>query len=296
MARRYKDFDTALLAYRNRPEGPIEPVKTNWSVVPANDNADPDELAALHIERRLEIVPSLQAIVAEMRNEPQRNDAGQVIAIGALRFSDGTQTERAHTFGPEGKLIQFDARLPVGAMLHTSEKQAKESGGCGETRDEVAASNKHFAEMLGTAPYRHVSGKRDKKRGRLYTSEQSKAMLAEAYANTPVLPPVTYCKPGLPCGGSKVADSFVGMRKAAKGQGGSIAWEDIASAKIHREVWAETVAYLSKEDVETLDAAMEAKTLSDIAPGGSKRGARKRGKRRLVAANDNLRTARHYAE
>lgn len=278
----------ALLAYRARPEGQIEPVKTNWRTQPANDNTPAPDM---RIERRLEIVPSIQAIEGEMGKPPVRNESGQVVAIGALRFSDGTQTERAYTNGPEGKVIQYDMRLPVGAMMHTLERQAKEAGGKGETHYETNASNGYFADILGTAPARHKPGRRNKKKGKSYTADESRAMLADAYRNTPTLPPVTRFPPGLPCGGAKVADSFVGMKKAARGESGAIAWQDLATLKSHRHMWAETVAYLTKNDVDTLDKAMNARTLADLGGGRSKRTALRRGKERLLVANDNLRAA-----
>lgn len=277
----------ALIAYRSRPEGPIEPVKTNWRTQPANDNADPEEVAEFGYERSWRMTPSVNEIMRHVEGGPTvKNEDGQIIRIGGLRFSDGTQTERAYTYGADGKLIQYDALMPIGAMLGTRDKTDAQLGGA-ENPFETKSSNQYFAEMLGALPHRFKTGGK-RVSGRSYTAEESRAMLAEAIANTNAMPAVTYCAPGLPCGSAKVADSFVGMQKGKKGESGSIAWEDLASARIHRDAWAETLAYLSKEDVDTLDRAMEAKTVADLGGDTPKRTAIRKGKERLIAANDNL--------
>lgn len=275
-----------MLAYRNRPEGEPEPIKTNWTTVSANDNASPEDVVDLRYDRRLECVPSIKAIADEMHKEPVVV-RGHTVAIGKLRFSDGTQTEKAYTRGPEGAVIQYDAILPAGAMLGTKENADAKAGGS-ENQNSVRVSNAYFADVLGTTRHRYKSGKRDKKRGKSYSAAESQAMLDAAIANTENMPPVKVYPPGLPCGSSSVRDSFVGMRKGKTGSGGAIAWEDIASSMVHREIWEDTLMALKADDKRTLDSALTAGTLSDISPGGTKRGSRKRGKRYLLAANDNL--------
>ena len=187
----------AIKAYRNRPET-VEPMQTNWAPVASNDNVDSEDLADLRVERRLEIVPSLRTIVGEMHKPQMRNDAGQVVAIGSLRFSDGTQTERAYAHGPDGKLIRYDATMPVGAMLGTRES-ADALSGASENPIEIALSNRFFAAAFGTEPHRYKTGSRDRRKGKSYSRDESAAILADAYANTPVLPPVKICPPALPC-------------------------------------------------------------------------------------------------
>lgn len=287
---RHADFADQLLAWRNKPEGPIEPVKTNWTVVAANDN-NPEDIEGLRIEKRREMIPSVEAIMRSARsNDVERNEAGQVVRIGTLRFSDGGQTERAYCHGPEGKLVRYDAIMPVGAMLGTSEK-AKVEAGAGDDPAEVTASNHYFVEILNAAPFRHLPGGRNKKRGKSYTSTESAEMLAAAWVNTdPSKVTYTYGPVALPCGGNKVADSFVGMRKAGCADSGSIAWEDIATSMVNREMWMETIDALSKEDVATLDYSMVARNMREV---GEKHGfvgkrAERMGKKILAASNDNL--------
>lgn len=282
---------SALLAYRNRPEGEPVPVKTNWSTVADNDNADMGEVGGYGVERGLRVRPTIQRIMQQVKDgDIERNDSGQVIRIGDLRFSDGEQVERGYKFGPGGEVVIAEIRMPAGAMLGASEEMERTISG-GDNPAEITASNHYFADMLGVARrQRRPQRKREQRSMPAITHADAKVMLAEAYANTPVLPPVTKCPPGLPAAGGRVADSFVGMQTIATGDTGSIAWESIVTALVDREIWAEALAELSERDRKTLDAVAHgrARTLVDIAPGGTDRGARKRGKRLLMAANDNL--------
>ena len=282
----------ALLEYRNRPET-VEPVKTNWTTVPANTNADPAEIADYGFERHLRITPSVEEIMRQVdANPPERNDTGQIVRIGKLRFSDGNQTERAYTHGADGKLIQYDAPMPVGAMLGTRDKAETQLGGRGYSNEDLLRSNDHFAELLGTIAPRYVKGTK-RRNGKSYTADESRAMLAEAYANTPTLPPVKRYAPGLPCASQRIADCFVGMQKGKKGESGAIAWEDIAMSKVNKEIWDAALAYMTKGDTKTLDAAMSARNTYSIGSdhGYSGRSAWRNGKRALLAATDNLREA-----
>lgn len=285
MARRYKDFDTALLAYRNRPEGPIEPAKTNWSVVPANDN-NPEDVVDMGIERSWRMTPSVGEIMASVfTKEVERNDAGQIVRIGKLRFSDGTQTERAYCYGHEGKLMQYDARMPVGAMLGTRDKPDSQLGGTGYTERATVESNSYHADVFDVDYPQYVKAGKRRRGDVLITPDEQRELLAGP------LPPITVCPPGLPTGSERVADSFLGLCKGKKGESGAIGWEDIAMSKVHREVWDETLRRLSEQDVETLDAALDAKSYADLGESigqASEYARRKGGKRALWAANDNL--------
>lgn len=291
MARKaYRDFGSALLAYRNRPEGEPEPIKTNWTTVPANDNADPEETADYSFERNLRVTPSVEEIMRQVEcGDEIRNYVGQIVRIGNLRFSDGTHREKAHCYGADNKIINGEFIMPTGAMLGCREKAETQSGGKGYTQSQLERSNDFFAETLGTIAPRYV--KRTKRRnGKSLTAEQSRIELEKAIANTPIMPPVTRYKAGLPCGTQRIADCFVGMQKGKKCESGAIMWQDIASAKVHREIWEETIARLSEEDTMTLNTSMEAKTLRQIgeAHGFSGKRAERMGKKILRAANDNL--------
>lgn len=280
----------ALLDYRNRPEDDPEPVQSNWTVVAANDNADPEEVVDFSFERHLRMSPSVEEIMRQVATGPiVRNDAGQIVKIGKLQFSDGTQTEKSYKVGPDGDVIQFDFTMPLGAMLNTREKGEGPAGGKGYSQVDEINSDKFYASTFGTDMPRFVK-RTDRRNGKSLTAAESRKFIDDAIANTPVMPPVTKCPPGLPCGGPRVADSFIGFKKVSSGQSGSVAWQDIAQTIENTVVWRNVRRALRSEDIAVLDAAMQATTLADIDPGGSDRGARKRGKRRLIAANDNLAT------
>jgi hypothetical protein len=276
---------TALLAYRNRPEGPIETVKTNWkTIAAANDNTEQD--LDLHIERRRSIRPTLGEIKkAFTEGETVRNDEGRVVSIGPLRFSDGTQTEKAFRFSIDGKLIEYDARMPVGAMLGTKDKQERILGG------DTISSNAAYTAVYGGKHSNKVTRKdKDKRAAEEQAPYRTKAQMRAEIAALPEFP-VTVCKKGFPWKPSNLRELFTGLEKGKKGESGSVAWEDISTHMVEREVWAETISALPKRDKDVLDVALTASTLADIKPGGTDRGARKRGKRLLVAANDNFAAA-----
>lgn len=214
-----------------------------------------------------------------------------ITRIGKLRFSNGHVTERAYTRGPDGKVIAFDAEVPVGAMLGTSENQERVLGG---NRKGVAQSNAYFAELLEVnLPNKVKTVKRQ--RHVKVSKDETRADLAKAYSNTPTLPPVKRCPPGFPWQTSSVAELFMGMKKFPKGQSGSLMWQDISTAMTQREMWEETIAELSREDVATLDAALTSRSFAEVGEksGLSRHYADKRsgGRRRLLAANENLANA-----
>ncbi len=278
----------ALLAYRTRPEGPVEPLKSNWTTVPANDNADPSEVADFGHERRLRVTPSVQEIMRQVATgEVEKNDEGQVIRIGCLRFSDGTQTEQAYRYGPDNKVIQFNCVMPEGAMLGGRENGEAALGGGGYTGSDLTRSNNFFAETLRTSSPRYIK-RTERRNGPGMTAAEARADLEKAIANTANMPEVKRFPPGMPCGSRKMADSFVGMQVAATGSSGAILWQDISGAVVQREIWEQSINAMNRENVAVLDKALVAKTLAEISPGGTKRGARKRGKKALQAANDNL--------
>lgn len=285
---------TALLAYCHRPEGPHEPLGTNWTTIAANTNANTDEVKALRHLRKVIMMPSVDYIMEQVATDDvERNEAGLIVRIGKLRFSDGTQTEWTLRLQP-GSTTQVEGyyrRMRAGAMLGTREEPDVALGGSPDSNEDVAVSNAYFADVLGTAPARYIRRGRRAKHVRV-TRHMAQAWLDEAIANTPVMPAIKYYPAGLPCGGKRIADSFLGMQTTSgSGNGGSIAWQDISDAIASREQWEESIRSMSAEDIATLDAAQTARTWADISPGGSVQGARKRGHKLLQAANDNLAAA-----
>lgn len=292
-----RDGLESLLHWRDKPEGNVETQQTNWSIVAANDN-NPEDIASKHVERRISIRPTIDEIrnaidtgeiirAPDLVSENNNRTPGPIIAIGTLRFSDGTQTERAYTHGADGRLVQYDAPMPLGAMLGTTERQERLLGG------DTAASNAGYRTTYG-AQYSKPTKRRKKKTDEPKPLTKDEMRLASEYANNnPDM--VRVFKKGFPWKPYKLRELFAGIEiGAGNGNGGSVGWEDISDAISKREVWAETIAALSDgKGAETLDIAMAAKTMREIgeAHGFKGKRAERMGKKILRAANDNLSVA-----
>lgn len=289
-ARTLADQLSALIAKRNRPDHPPEPIVSNFVTDPVIVAIEPEVRATMFTEQNLRVTPSVEQIRREMHGPVDRNKDGQVIAIGRLKFSDGTQTEKAFTIGPDGDVVQYDRRMPTGAMLGTEERLTDSSGG-GNAPAKVLVSNIALAEAMGVIHKPYVPGGR-KRRGKSYKASESQAMLSEAIANTAVMPTVTICPPGLANGTQQASDCFIGMKIGSTGKGGLIQWVDLYTAGREHDDWVAAEQAIEPKDRAALDAAMTARTFADIgvAVGQSENYAKYRGggKRALVAANDNF--------
>lgn len=284
----------ALMAYRNRPEGPHEPLGSNWATTPANSNDE--DVSAFSQERDIRMTPSVAEIMRQVAtNDVERNEAGQIIRIGKLRFSDGTQTEKDFKRGADRSVIEYDRVMPVGAILGCREKAETALGGRGYSGDYLRRSNEYFAGTLDADLTARV--KRGKRRnGPGFSRDEMQAMLDEAISNTPNMPPVKRYPAGLPAVAERVAENFNGMQTAVGG-GSEVPspWQDMVGAIVQREIWDAAMAEMKSEDVATLDVAMDAGTYAEvgIAAGQSPSYADKKsgGRKRLQAANDNLSAA-----
>ena len=220
----------------------------------------------------------------------ERNEAGQIVRIDRLRFSDGKQTERAYRFTMDGKLEEYAARMPAGAMLSARDQVYVALGG-EENPQEVTDSSDYFATLLNTRKARYLTGKRDKGPRIRMTRDEAAAELRSAYANTDVTK-VTFTRfpDGLPCGSAKVANSFLSMQKTTCAGGGSMMWQDIVTAMADRKEWLDALDELKEEDRTALDAAKTAKSIADVGGrlGYGGKQAKRKGKRKLIAADDNL--------
>ncbi|QIG68714.1 hypothetical protein EVB67_064 [Rhizobium phage RHph_TM3_3_14B] len=288
----------ALRTYVQQPDHVPEPVQTNWSLVAANDN-DPEEVADLKHDRKRLVTPSVAEIMKNCRDgDVETNASGQVVRIGRLRFSDGTQTERAYRYTLDGKLEEYAARMPTGAMLGCRDKVDVALGG-DENPQDVTDSNGYFAEMLDAKKARYVTGRRHKGARIKLTHDEAKAELAAAYANTD-MSKVTFTRypDGLPCGSAKVADSFLGMQKTTCAGGGSVMWQDIVSQREERREWLSAVSGMADDHFKTLTHAVKASSLREIGQARGYKGqyAIEAGRRLLIAANDNLVNALELAK
>lgn len=283
----------AVRRFATEPDHQPEPLQTNWSVVPANDN-NPDEIEDLKHDRKRLVTPSVAEIMKNVATgEVERNSAGQVVRIGKLRFSDGTQTEKAYRLTIDGGVEEYAARMPAGAMLGSRDKVDVALGG-DDNPQEITDSNQYFADMLDTKKARYLTGKKHKGPRVRMTADEARAELAKAYANTDMTKVTfTRCPDGLPCGSAKIADSFLGMQKTTCAGGGSMMWQDIVTALADRKDWFDAIDELKDEDRATLEAARTARNMADIGLKAGHQGkqAERQGKRRLMAANDNLMAA-----
>lgn len=270
---------SSIKEYHNRPTvKPRQPVQTNWEVTPSAP-VNPEDIAGLHMEREIRFRPSISEIMRQvMEGETIRNSAGAIIAIGTLRFSDGTQTEKAFVSGIDGKVSEKPVRMPLGAMLNCKEPQERPLGPSGANPGE---SNAWFAARFKVDAPRYRKLTRAKpKNPRPVPRSLAYDDLAAAIANTAAMPPVRVCPPSLPCGAAVVADSFIGMRITPKSSGGSIAWQDMSSIMAEREEWLEVERALSEEDKIDLVKLQSARNLTHFGQSAGFSTARS-GKKRL---------------
>eukprot|EP00913_Durusdinium_trenchii_P021231 g19944.t1 len=309
------------------------PIQTNWSLIPANDNQPPED--GFGNERAVEYEPSLDLIERETEHLPmdyraeptmlRKNDRSNsgalaarqvhglpygdaveygvhiddegkrhktIIRIGRLKFSDGSQTERGHKLVMDA-VEEADIRMPVGAMLAEREKSSRNKGG----EADASGSNAHFRWMVPGKSARRP--KKAQRKPRIDISKQeARQILAEAYANTPVLPEVRQCSDGFPYAPNSLRQLFIGGRKGKKGESGSQAWEDIFTQRESRETFNRALDAMQDEHVRVLTEAIGAKSLGEL---GERRGYRGRhaidaGRRLLRAANDNFEEAMKLAE
>jgi hypothetical protein len=308
-------------------------ISTNWRTVAANDNDVPDE--GFGTERAVEFEPSLGLVEAEIEQLPVKHRAepmirgggkplwmGQgskrevhaiplggdviygthtddhgkehqvIVRIGRLRFSDGSQTEKGQKLVLD-KVVDADIKMLVGSMLGSREKSSRDKG----AELDTTGSNAHYRWMVrgrtATPPKLHP-----KRVDRLVISrEEARKMLADAYANTPVLPETKVGPDGYPYGPTNLRQLFIGGRKGKNGESGSQAWQDIFTEKENRETFQRGLDAMQDANVRVLTEAISAKSLGEL---GEARGLRGRhaidaGRRLLRAANDDFEKAMEIA-
>lgn len=310
-----------LLVYRDPPAGEV--LQSNWRTRPDNDNRPPNDFSS---ERGQEISPTddeMMAAVAKIdfhdRKEARLHDgkfhhvpAGRidhptgegvewgvdrdgkpvVVRLGRLRFSNGKHTERAVRRAVGGGVEDYAARIPTGGLRYSSQKQTRVLGP--KHASFTKAANLRVADWFGYHElYEPVPGKRKKTRGKLVSKATERQWLAEAIANTPMLPEVKKLPDGLPIGTKDLGALFLSFGKSATKSGGQASWEDFATRLSYAAAWQQVRDELPDETVAVLDAAMEATSMIDIgrAVGASESYAERAGKRALEAANDNLAAA-----
>lgn len=289
---------TAFFSRVTTPDHKPEPITSSFSMTPANDNQVKAKSEQLTTEKLLKITPSVEQVVREMAgqwvwSEPEVAPAGKQLAttgplasIGNLKFSDGKKTEKAYMRGPDGDTIQYDRRMPRGAMLGTTESLVEPSGANGS----IKIGNSVFSQRFKLDNHQYIPSK-TRRRGRSYTSDESRDLLATAIANTSVMPTVTICPTGMAAGTAQYSDQFIGMKIGSTGKGGAPSWVDIFTAGQEHEAERKAHDEMSMKDKTVFAAAMVAQTFEEVgvAAGQSPLYAKYRGggKRAIIAANDN---------
>lgn len=311
---------------------PAPAVSTNWRLTPANDNKQPED--GFGTERAVEIIPSEQELensfakvtlryrqepvmLAGGRHEAQRasreihaipvqgdfgygthvdEDGNQhkvITRMGKLRFSDGTQTERGHKLVLE-KVVEAQIGMPVGAMLGGREKSTRDKGG----EEDCSGSNAHYRWMVDGRTATPPKLRPKKQEREKTTKAEDRQALADAYANTPVMPEIKRYPDGFPASPTNLRQLFIGGRKGKNGESGSQAWQDVYTEKENREKFQRGLDAMQDSHVRVLTEAVSAKSLAEL---GETRGYKGRhaidaGRRLLRAANDNFLKAMELAE
>lgn len=227
-----------------------------------------------------------------------------IVRIGKLRFSDGSQIEQGHKL-VEGKVVRARIKMPVGAMLGTREKSVRDKGSAPDPLEEAITFDYFAGDNDPPGLFKNVRVARPVKKAELRrpkepptTKAQDRRTLADAYANTQVLPAIKKCPDGFPAGPHNLAHLFPGLVKVATGDSGFHAWQDVVSERAEVEEWHTTLQGMKDDDLKILTEATEAKSLRQLgeARGYSGKYAIEAGRRLLVAANDNFERAMEIAK
>lgn len=300
---------SAVLEFRNRPDNAPDPLRSNWSTDPSTVIADgvfdgDDEPEAMSEDLLLEITPSIAQIKREIRfgdvvrRDPEAKNS-PIVSIGKLRFSDGSQHERAMVNGATGVEVK-KVRMRAGTMLGSAEKLGGTHGGTSPSAVSISNTNM-TGRILGwevdengerTAKSKNFRGYipaiRKRRKGKSMTAAQSRINLAGAIANTQNMPPVTYCPPGIATGTARYSDQFIGMKIGSTGKGGAPNWVDEFMALRDHENWQTAVRAADTENLKVITKALTAKSIAELGDYGHRRTRERQGWRKLTAANDNL--------
>lgn len=294
---------SALRRFITEPDHEPEPIQSNWSTVPANDN-NPEDIEGMKQDKLWDVSPSVGEIMRNVHEyEPVKSDAGLIVRWGSLRFSDGGQTEQGHKLTIDGKVVIHQFVVPPGGMLGTTDKERAQRGG-DENPDDVSGSKAYFsgpktefrpAGLFSAKPAGRVKRTKRKERTGPRTKMDERQWLADAIAGTEAMPETKVLPDGFPASPKNLAQLFPGMVKVCTGQSGSQAWSDIATMREDRKEWFDWVDALPEKHRAVLEAAKTAKTFADVgvAVGQTKIYADKKngGRKALIAANDNLMAA-----
>lgn len=211
---RHSSLAEQLAAIRRavtEPDHLPEPLQTNWSITVANDN-NPEDIEGLKVDRLWDISPSTGEIMRQVLNSDEvKNERGQTVRWGSLRFSDGTQTEQGFKVTVDGEVVAHQFVVPPGGMLGTTDKERVQRGGDENPEDATSTRNYFSGKETDFRPaglfkaLRSKPVKRAKRKDRTgpKTKAEERQWLADAIAGTKVMPVVKKIEDGFPASPAK---------------------------------------------------------------------------------------------
>ncbi|CAN7705589.1 hypothetical protein [Mesorhizobium sp. LjNodule214] len=142
----------------------------------------------------------------------------------------------------------------------------------------------HFSKQE-IEPVRHKKTGRVRRKVLLTAAEQANILATQPH------PPVTYCKPGLPCGHDDIGAQFVGgWISTTKGVQPPERWQDVSDELARQAEFERWAAALPPEQQEALNLACTAANFKEIgeAFGRNGKAAERYGKKIVLTANDNV--------
>jgi hypothetical protein len=230
--------------------------------------------------------------------------------MGKLGFSNGEQRESCYV-PKDGKAKKGTVRMPRGAILHYQD-EFTELLGSEPDKDDVDLTRAWAARVYGqprTMDGKAIAGlametseqvidgrtfmvpRPFKPAGRIRRKVKMTREDQIALLGTAPRPPVTYCPPGLANGSADIRGIFAGAEiMSTKGKSGVERWEDLSDEMSRQSEFERWAAALPPEQIKALDLACTVANFREIGEAFGKTGktAEREGKKRVLAANDNL--------
>jgi hypothetical protein len=312
--------DLAVLLRWRALRNPEPALRTDWSVMPANENVP----SVKSHERAREIFPSESAMMQAIsgvelaeRQDPvfengQRVTRTRLVPIdgdierGNERWQSKGVRQKYH-WAPIARLgnlrfseLHYNRRqkqfAPLGALTHCNGIEAKERMGrahqAGVPAVDIRASALHVADIMGVPLPRYRKGGRPKraKAGPAIDIDTTHMTFAEARTYYGLSPVERDPRPVLPAGSRDIASQFLGLRIGSDRK----ALPDMAAPASELMEAAETTQQIltafSPQDVRVLDLAVIAPNFREVgeAFGSNEKAAERRGKRLVLTAAKNL--------
>ncbi|HEV7246781.1 MAG TPA: hypothetical protein VGN93_07295 [Shinella sp.] len=199
-----------------------------------------------------------------------------VVRAGKLRIANGQTKNGAD-------------RIEEGTILFQPDKFG-EMLGPGRDPLEIERSNRYWVRLMSNEGRQELEPVRFIRRGKMRRNVKLTAEDRAVLLSGP-LPPVTHCRPGLPCGVENLGDSFIGgWISNPKGKQPLERWEDISDEMARQGEFERWAAALPANERKALNIASTAANLEEVGEAFGKvdKNAERFGKKILKAANENL--------